>query len=203
MYTVKVNDNTQRVSLFPSLVYNINIAEVVDDIRNILPTVKWRMPDDNRSASESFFFLNEHEHLKNTFTEKVNAAISEIKYAVPLKMTTSWFYRLKPGAKHFKHHHVNSFWSASFYFEEGEMEALNICSSKGAPSINVPFYTEDLGIIPFGTIGVPAQCGKLILFPSHMQHWVNRNSFDKTRHVLAMNFMPDGETGELDSTFTY
>ena len=47
------------------------------------------------------------------------------------------------------------------------------------------------------------ECGKLILFPSHMEHWVNENTFNKTRHVLAMNFMPDGETGFLDSTLTY
>lgn len=201
MYIAKVNEDTKRLSLFPTLVYNINIPEVVDDIRNILPTVKWRMPDDNRSASESFCLLDEYQQLKDVFTDKVNAAVSELHYSVPLKLTTSWLFRLKPGAKHFRHRHTNSFWSASFYFEEGEKEALNV--SKTASDISIPFNTGDLGIIPYGRISFPAECGKLLLFPSHLDHWVDRNTFDKTRHVLAMNFMPDGETGDLDSTFTY
>ena len=201
MNIIRVNEDTKRISLFPTLIYNINIPEVVDDIRNILTTITWRMPDDDRSASESFYILDEHQQLKDIFAEKVNAAVSELQYSVPLKLTTSWLFRLKPGEEHFRHRHTNSFWSASFYFEEGEKEALNV-SSPGS-SINVPFNTGDLGIIPYGRISLPAECGKLILFPSHLEHWVNRNSFDKTRHVLAMNFMPDGETGALESTFTY
>lgn len=201
MQPYKINSNVQRFSIFPTLVYVIDIPEVVDDIRNILPTVKWRMPDDNRSGSESFFLLDEYQQLKDVFTEKVNTAVSELQYSVPLKLTTSWLFRLKPGEEHFRHKHTNSFWSSSFYFEEGEKEALNV--SLPSQSINVPFNTGDLGIIPYGRISFPAVCGKLILFPSHLEHWVNRNTFDKTRHVLAMNFMPDGETGALDSTFTY
>jgi len=201
MFGWKIDSNIQRFSVFPTLIYVIDIPEVVKDLRDIVSSTKWRMPDDNRSASESFYILDEHQKLKDVFTERVNTAVSELEYSVPLKLTTSWLFRLKPGAKHFRHKHTNSFWSASFYFEEGEKEALNISST--ASSINVPFNTSDLGIIPYGKISFPAECGKLILFPSHMEHWVNKNSFNNTRHVLAMNFMPDGETGVLDSTFTY
>ena len=201
MRPYRIDSNTQRFSLFPTLVYVIDVPEVIEDLRSIVSSTKWRMPDDNRSASESFYLLDEYQQLKDVFTEKVNTAVSELEYSVPLKLTTSWLFRLKPGAKHFRHRHTNSFLSCSFYFEEGEKEALNISSN--ASSINVPFNTGDLGIIPYGRISFPAECGKLILFPSHLEHWVNRNTFDKTRHVLAMNFMPDGETGALDSTFTY
>ena len=201
MFGWKVDSNTQRFSVFPTLIYVIDIPEVVEDLGDILSAIKWRMPDDDRSGSESFFVLDEYQHLKDLFTERVNTAVSELQYTVPLKLTTSWFFRLKPGAKHPKHKHTNSFWSASFYFEKGEREALNI--SAPAHAINVPVNTQDMGIVPYGRLSFPAECGKLILFPSHMEHWVNENTFNKTRHVLAMNFMPDGETGFLDSTFTY
>ena len=100
MFGWKIDSNTQRFSVFPTLIYVIDIPEVVEHLGDILSDVKWRMPDDDRSGSESFFVLDEHQHLKDLFTEKVNSAVSELEYTVPLKLTTSWFFRLKPGAKH-------------------------------------------------------------------------------------------------------
>ena len=48
-----------------------------------------------------------------------------------------------------------------------------------------------------------ADCGKLILFPSDMEHYVSENQSGRDRYSLAMNFMPDGLCSWYDSEYDY
>ena len=116
-------------------------------------------------------------------------------------MTTSWFTRLRDGGDIVEHHHVNAFWSAVYYpFSEG-------CSSltflKNLTPINVPSNTLNPDLIMEGDVSFPIERGRLIIFPALLKHSVRMNDSGKDRNSLAMNFMPYGNCGTLDSQYHY
>lgn len=197
----QVSPSVTRFDLFPTLVYMIDAPDLLSEVRDVFATVKWKDVDSPGTPSKSFTILKKHEVLTRKITNKVSNALLELHYQSHPKLTTSWFFKLKPGAEHKKHYHTNSWWSASFYFEEGERECFNLVTP--SPQINVRSYPDNPLLNQYGRAPFTAKCGTMILFPSYVNHYVNANNFSVDRHVLAMNFMPDGDTGFQDSHFTY
>ena len=187
-----------RNQIFPTLVYEIEASELIDETVEILK--KSNFPEHAPYASDTIYCLNENPSLISRFEEKVNDALKEIQYFVPFRMTTSWFTCTPPNYPIHNHNHVNCLWSASFYF-------FNRCSSlhlvKDKHPIYVPFATTDPQLMPSGTIEIPATKGKLVLFPSHIHHYISKNPNETNRYSLAMNFMPDGLCSFYDSEYNY
>tara|TARA_Y100000004_G_scaffold92610_1_gene103767 strand:+ start:554 stop:1135 length:582 start_codon:yes stop_codon:yes gene_type:complete len=187
-----------RTELFPSLVYEIAAEELVDETVEILKQSNF--PEETPYVTDTFYVLGKNPGLIARFEEKVNSALGEIEYAVPFRMTTSWFTCTPQNYPVHTHNHVNSAWSASFYFFN-QSSPLHIV--KGKDPIYVPFKTTNPKLMMSGTVSIPANKGKIILFPSHLEHYISKNPNQANRYSLAMNFMPDGLCSFYDSEYNY
>ena len=199
----KLDNGALRFSIFPTLVYGMDCSDLLDDVLDIFKKVNWKDQTDAKglSVSDDSYILNNNKKLVETIEFRVNQCLSEIEYTAPLKMTTSWFTRLRDGGDIVEHHHVNAFWSAVYYpFSEG-------CSSltflKNLTPINVPSNTLNPALIMEGDVSFPIERGRLIIFPALLKHSVRMNDSGKDRNSLAMNFMPYGNCGTLDSQYHY
>jgi len=190
--------NITRTNIFPTLVYEIESNDLIDETLEIFNETIF--PENTPYVSDSFYVLNKNKNLIKKIENRVNFALSEIKYTVPLRMTTSWFTCTFPNNPIHTHSHVNCAWSASFYFFK---DCSPLHMTKGKTSIYVPFQTTDPNLMMNGTIAVNANYGSLILFPSHVEHYISKNTSNKNRYSLAMNFIPDGLCSFYDSEYNY
>ena len=190
--------NVNRIQLFPTLIYDVECPDLIDDVLEEFSKVKWKhgwanINDDN-------FTLQNNQTLTHKFEEIVNETLSEIEYIVPLKMSTSWFTRTQPGDEGKNHYHVNSFYSGIFYFQDDNSKLV---VAKELPQIHVPFKTTDFGLVAAGDVGFEAKKGHMILIPGNIRHYIQQNITNKDRNSLAMNFMPEGFCHAEDSSYNY
>tara|TARA_B100001057_G_scaffold475683_1_gene542751 strand:+ start:819 stop:1400 length:582 start_codon:yes stop_codon:yes gene_type:complete len=187
-----------RVQLFPTLIYDVECSDLIDDVLKEFDKATWK--DDWQNINDTVFTLENNIKLVKKIENVVNETLSEIEYTVPLRMSTSWFTRVTPGDMGRNHYHTNSFYSGIFYFEDGNS---NLVVSKQQPQIHVPFKTKDFGLVSSGDVGLKADKGHMILIPGDIRHYIEQNTKNKNRNSLAMNFMPIGFCSDGDSSFNY
>ena len=187
-----------RIQLYPTLIYDVECPELIDDVLKEFSKVKWK--DDWANINDTVFTLDNNKTLVKKIENVVNETLSEIEYTVPLKMSTSWFTRIPPGAIGRNHYHTNSFYSAIFYFQDFNS---NLVVSKQNPQIHVPFKTKDFGLISSGDIAIKADKGHMVLIPGDIRHHIEKNFKGGNRNSLAMNFMPIGLCYSEDSSYNY
>ena len=190
--------NVIKSSIFPSLVYEIDSHDLIDETIEIFEQSTF--PEHAPYATERVYILEKNQSLIKKFEDRLNYAVKDVQYSVPFKMTTSWFTCTPPGYPIHLHNHVNCYWSASFYFFN-ECSPLHLVKDKNA--IYVPFATTDPNLMMSGTISIPANRGIMIAFPSHIHHYISRNTANHNRYSLAMNFIPDGLCSFFDSEYNY
>ena len=190
--------NVNRIQLFPTLIYDVECPDLIDDVLEEFSKVKWKHGWAN--INDNNFTLEDNQTLTHKFEEIVNETLSEIEYTVPLKLSTSWFTRTEPGEEGKNHYHVNSFYSGIFYFQDNNSKLV---VAKELPQIHVPFKTTDFGLVSAGDIGFEAKKGHMMLIPGNIRHYIQQNLTNKARNSLAMNFMPDGFCHAEDSSYNY
>jgi len=187
-----------RIQLFPTLIYDVDCSELIDDVLKEFSKVKWE--NNWVNANDTVFTLDNNKTLVKKIENVVNETLSEIEYTVPLKMSTSWFTRISPGDIGRNHYHTNSFYSGIFYFQDCNS---NLVVAKQNPQIHVPFKTKNFGLISSGDIALKADKGHMILIPGDIRHYIEQNLKGENRNSLAMNFMPIGFCHESDSSYNY
>ena len=190
--------NENRRQLFPTLLYDVECPDLIDDVLEEFGKVKWKHGWSN--INDNNFTLEDNQTLTHKFEEIVNETLSEIEYIVPLKMSTSWFTRTEPGDEGKNHYHTNSFYSGIFYFQDDNSKLV---VAKELPQIHVPFKTTDFGLVAAGDVGLEAKKGHMILIPGNIRHYIQQNITNKDRNSLAMNFMPNGFCHAEDSSYNY
>ena len=186
------------IPLFPTLVYDVECPELIDDVLLEFDKANW--VDSDVTVNDSNFTLKKNKKLTKKFNDIVNDALKDHQYQVPLKMSTSWFTRVKPNDSGRNHYHVNSFYSGVFYFQS---DCSKLVVEKELPQIHVPWNTTDFGLIPSGNIGFSAKMGHMLLIPGNIRHYIKENMTNHERHSLAMNFMPSGLCDFMDSSYNY
>ena len=195
----------RRLKLFPSLVYVVDCHELIDDVKKACEEIDWAddsrvNPDGSNISSIKYALqIGNYSHLIGMFEKKMNDAISELNFDNWMELTTSWFTKTPPGKMITTHYHTNSLWSGVFYFEDSDYLTL----AKGPNQIYARTTTQDPELMMCGDVHFPAMKGKMIIFPSTLQHHVRKNTTKKIRYSLAMNFMPKGKTGSGDSVYYY
>ena len=190
--------NVTRVQLFPTLIYDVECSDLIDDVLEEFSKVKWKHGWAN--INDNNFTLENNQTLTHKFEKIVNETLSEIEYVVPLKMSTSWFTRTEPGDEGKNHYHTNSFYSGIFYFQD---DNSRLVVTKELPQIHVPFKTTDFGLVAAGDVGLEARKGHMLLIPGYIRHYIEQNTNNKNRNSLAMNFMPKGFCHADDSSYNY
>ena len=187
-----------RVQLFPTLIYDVECSDLIDDVLEEFNKSTWENDWCNRN--DNVFSLKNNKKLVKKIEGIVNESLSEIEYTVPLKMSTSWFTRVLPGDLGRNHYHTNSFYSGIFYFQDCNS---NLVVAKQNPQIHVPFKTKNFGLISSGDIAIKADKGHMVLIPGDIRHHIEQNFKGGNRNSLAMNFMPIGFCHQSDSSYNY
>jgi len=183
--------------LFPTLVLDVECSELLPEVIDVLNKSPWKK--ESPSVSDSFLVLNKNRKLTKKFEKIVNDALDNIKYVVPLKMTTSWFTNILPGNKVEMHTHTNSFWSAVFYLQDSSPLGFY----KDEVGVQVPSLTQYEDLVFNGMMQVDAKVGHMLIFQSHVKHGSLPNTTHIPRYSLAMNFMPDSQVLKYDSSYHY
>ena len=197
----KIDDDSIRFSLFPSVVYVLDFSELVDDVSAICEEIDWFAGEEfPMIQTRDLNILDSYPDIKKVIVDKVNDVLqSDYEYDNPIQMTTSWITRAEPGHPIFKHKHTNCLWSSTFYFKDGCGE---LTFHKDHEAIFSPAITNDIELVMSGDASFPAQKGKFILFPSHLHHSVTGKHRD-VRNSMAMNWMPKGMCSFGDSSYEY
>lgn len=116
---------------------------------------------------------------------------------VSLRVTQSWFNYSKPGEWHHKHAHPNSFVSGVLYMKAAKEADKIYFHNDAYRQIDIP--TTNYNVYNSQSWWLPVETGKLMLFPSSLQHSVAPVTADDTRISLAFNTFPVGYVGDESS----
>lgn len=111
-----------------------------------------------------------------------------------LRVTQSWCNYSEKGQWHHVHNHPNSFLSGVFYVQADEnkdrifFHRRRLAELKTPPKEWNPYNSE--------TWWVEVYTGRLVIFPSWLEHRVERVESDKTRISLSFNTFPIGVFGD-------
>jgi len=109
--------------------------------------------------------------------------------AHPLVITGCWANINPPGAHHPRHTHPNNLLSGTYYIQAGP-DAAEIVVSDPRPQAHVlmPRPTQ-FNARNTNSLSVKVQDGRIVLFPSWLQHHVVSNQSALERMSVAFNFM--------------
>jgi uncharacterized protein (TIGR02466 family) len=113
-------------------------------------------------------------------------------------VTQSWITVTKEKEQHHMHHHPNSFLSGTLYIDVDEnvdkigFQRPNIFNSIKLPTNEPNSYTKH-------TEFVPAKKGRIVIFPSHVEHFVPPKVGKNIRTTLTFNSYLKGVIGSKNA----
>ena len=190
----------QIVPLFSSCVTVIQLDEDIKEFKTSNEKFKnsgWG----SSSSSINKRVLEKYPKTKKILLDKFKkVALEDYKYENDFIITTSWFTKTLKDQSSLMHIHKNSFYSGVYYFDD--------YTDKSAPIIfHSPLHQfYDFDIVPSNwnvqnsTIWkIKPQKNFLLIFPSYLQHSIEKSIENTTRYSLAFNIIPVGEYGLGDS----
>ena len=189
------------------------------NVFNLFPTAVANFDLGREFTTEEMDFVNQqptHSNMGNTtsddqyvLTHKTMASLHEFvltsvntylttiyapKNKVSLRVTQSWFNYSKPGEWHHKHAHANSFVSGVLYMKAAKNSDKIHFHNDDYKQLDLP--TNDYNPYNSRSWWLPAETGKLLIFPSSLTHSVDRVQANDTRISLAFNTILVGYVGE-------
>lgn len=156
---------------------------------------------ENVYASKNFNILKDLNYLKDEISNNIKNYLNNImKLNINFQFTTSWASKTPPNGYSQKHLHQNSFLSGVYYpigdknFCIKFYKKLDFWFVKTIESNNL---NADQHVITINENSV------LMLFPSNLEHSIEKNLSDKTRYSIAFNTLPLGEIGAGDSKINF
>lgn len=161
--------------------------------------------ESNSSSVDNYVLEKGIPEIKNFILQGIDYYVENIidpRYEMKFFITQSWFNYTQPKQYHHKHSHPNSIISGVFYFNVDEHED------------GITFYNDSpkqISILPreFKNYNInvtnvfqklPVKNGDLILFPSSIEHMVERTTTNNIRISLAFNVFAKGYFGEEDAS---
>ena len=187
-------------TLFPISIYDKDIKRDFSDLEmklvlNLAKNVN-KNNENYISKDKNILDFEEFFNIKKFILECLDdylILITKPKNKLFLKITESWMNFTNKDEKHHRHHHPNSVVSGFFYFNCIENDSIvfyNNLSRFSTFEIEVSEYT----LLNSHSYTYPVYSGKLLLFPSQLEHEVlkNNNLTPKTRISLSFNTIYEG-----------
>jgi uncharacterized protein (TIGR02466 family) len=161
--------------------------------------------ESNSSSLDNYVLEKGIPEIKNFILSGIDYYVKNIidpRYEMKFFITQSWFNYTQPKQYHHKHSHPNSIISGVFYFNVDENEDGIIFFNDAPRQINIlpkefkNYNTNVTGV--WKTL--PIKNGDLILFPSSIEHMVEKTTTNKIRISLAFNVFARGYFGEEDAS---
>lgn len=156
----------------------------------------------NKVSADNYVLKNDEmrelrEWIEKCVDEYFRATVNP-KHEANLRITQSWLSISETGQSHHRHAHANSFLSGVFYLQTNATDKINFYR----PNFNqIKFTPETHNIFNCESWWFDATVGKLIIFPSSLEHDVPTVQGSLKRISLSFNTFPVGFAGEeLDCT---
>jgi uncharacterized protein (TIGR02466 family) len=185
-------------NLFPTPVGFFNFdRKLTDQEISYINSLETRPNAGNTTSKNNMVLHNKELILLRSFIED---SVSEYfkktlnpKHNVNLRLTQSWCNFSYPGQFHHRHAHPNSFISGVFYIKTNPTDKIMFFRS-GWNQIKLP--PNEWNQYNSESWWFEATEGKLILFPSSLEHMVPNVEGDDIRISLSFNTFPVGMIGE-------
>ena len=194
--------------IFPQAVIGLNKLEVDHNkILKYLQSIEFKKtnPSVREEAdvftSKNYNIFEDIGDLKNQIYNNVKNYLNNImKLKMDFQFTTSWATKTFPNGYSQKHKHSNSFLSGVYY-------------PIGDENFNIKFYRKDnfwhIKKNEINNLNADwynmniFENNILILFPSDLEHSIEKNQSNKIRYSIAFNTLPLGEIGESDGKINF
>lgn len=115
-----------------------------------------------------------------------------------IKRTISWANRLSKGNYVHEHYHANSHFSGVFYLHvpDDSSDIVFKQSGKDWSTLDWEFNVEYFNDLNTKQKIFNTSTGKLLLFPSHLKHFVKPSLSDDLRYSIAFNYFVFGTYGK-------
>jgi len=143
--------------------------------------------------SKNYKILEDISYLKYEIYNNIKNYLNNvIKLKIDFQFTSSWVTKTLPNGFSQKHTHSNSFLSGVYYpvgdkdfgikfYKRNSFWSVQTIETN---NLNADWYNININ-----------ENNVLILFPSHLEHCIQKNLSDKTRYSIAFNTLPFGEIG--------
>jgi hypothetical protein len=189
----------KKISILPQHIYSFSCPKIlVASAASLLKSEEWRTAENHYASTNTQVLA--HESLKDLKAwvkdclQQVGEAeeFGDYEYAI----TQSWGNWSNTGDWHHRHRHGNSILSGILYLTDSKAETWFSMASIWPPN----FYEVIMGGQYYPPEEVihkePSEKGKLIVFPSTLDHSVNEHKGDEPRLTLSFNAVPTGEFGD-------
>lgn len=170
---------------------------ITDDAKSLLMNLKTRPNMGNITSVDNFVLRKSELTDLRSWIEDCVAdyfkATTNPKHDVSLRITQSWVNYSEQGQYHHKHAHPNSLVSGVFYVQTNPDDRIYFYRS-GYQQIRFP--TAEWNTWNSESWWFEAVTGRLILFPSSLEHMVPTVQGEQTRISLSFNTFPVGIVGE-------
>lgn len=186
-------------NLFPTPVVQYNIPEITSEEMGEVETYSKDVLQNsgNKTSKETYvlhkglFRIREFiETCVKDYTDNVICPGPEVAFEI----TQSWLNYSSPGDSHHKHRHANSVVSGVFYFKANSNTDAIHFDNEIPGTISIP--PTKFNIYNSRTWWIPVNTGDLVLFPSHLIHFVKPVEGKDQRISLAFNVFPRGNLGD-------
>jgi uncharacterized protein (TIGR02466 family) len=194
--------------IFPQAVIGLSKLDVDHDkVLKYIENIEFEITDASIKGeavvyvSKNLNILDEISFLRDEIYNNVKNYLNNImKLKMDFQFTTSWVTKTNFNGFSQKHHHSNSFLSGVYY-------------PLGDKNFKIKFHKEkntwDAEILEINNLNASwysfniVDDGVLILFPSDLEHSIEKNLSRKTRYSIAFNTLPLGEIGTGDSKINF
>lgn len=187
------------VAIFTS---NMNYDHILEDNHDL-----WRMNESDMCKDN---YISESTHVLKNYPQQFSELLSFSKHyvnsimgntEVGLNITTSWLTKTLTGGYSRNHAHYNSMLSGVYYFDGSgsEEDGSLVISSPVKPTNFYLGHPTELTLFNSPEWKIYPEKGKIVIFPSYLQHRISVHSQKNPRHSLAFNIYPTGEIGSVDS----
>ncbi len=168
----------------------ISELEMIDNAGNLM------------SKNEKILDSNELSNLKRFIDEQIfvfKKKLLKMKDANEIYITQSWVNNSNPDQFHPKHKHPNSVISGVMFFDENNDESLPpIRFHRTLEMFPLEFEFDNLNESNAGCRSFETVQGSLILFPSLLEHDVDKNRSDRMRTSISFNTYVRGVVGSRE-----
>lgn len=189
-------------SLFPTPVYENNLPRqfTKQEIDYVLECQKFYTMNYGNTTSSNNYVLDEDPmvDIKNFIMFCVREYMTNIvdsNFDIGIRISQSWFNYSRPGQSHHKHAHPNSFISGVLYLNADPKED-KIVFHKNDTMYNLNVPSKNMCDFNSENVWINNKTGKLLIFPSKLEHSVPATTSKETRISLSFNTFLVGDIGD-------
>lgn len=191
-------------SLFPTPVYENNLPRsfTQQEIDYILECQKFYTINSGNTTSANNYVLDEDPmiDIRNFVMFCIREYMSEVvrtDFDVDIRISQSWFNYTNPGQFHHPHTHPNSFISGVLYFQaDPSKDKIEFQNPKKTYIYNLHIPHRSGNEFNTETTWFSNKPGKLLLFPSKLEHSVPVTESQDTRVSMSFNTFLIGDIGD-------